>query len=77
MKKVTIYTTPSCHFCHMAKEYFTENKIAYQEYNVAENMEKRTEMVGLTGQLAVPVIKIDDYVLIGFDQPKVAEILAV
>jgi len=60
----------------MAKEYFKENNVAYDEYNVAEDMEKRKEMVELTGQLAVPVIQIDDYVFVGFDQPKIAEILA-
>lgn len=76
MKKVSIYTTPTCHFCHMAKDYFQANDISYEEYNVAENIEKRTEMMNLTGQMAVPVIKIDDYVLVGFDQPKVAELLA-
>jgi glutaredoxin 3 len=76
MKKVTIYTTPTCHFCHLAKDYFKENNVAYEEYNVAENMEKRTEMLNLTGQMAVPVIKIDDYVTIGFDQAKVEELLA-
>ena len=41
MKNVTIYTTPSCHFCHMAKEFFKENNVAYTEYDVAGNAEKR------------------------------------
>ncbi len=76
MKKVTIYTTPTCHFCHLAKDYFKEHNVAYEEYNVADDMEKRTEMLNLTGQMAVPVIKIDDYVTIGFDQAKVEELLA-
>ncbi len=76
MKKVAIYTTPTCHFCQLAKEYFKENSIAYEEYNVASDAEKRAEMLELTGQMAVPVITIDNYVFVGFDQPKVAEILA-
>jgi len=76
MKKVSIYTTPTCHFCHLAKDYFKENNVAYDEYDVSTNAEKRTEMLNLTGQMAVPVIKIDDYVTVGFDQAKVEEILA-
>lgn len=76
MKKVTIFTTPTCHFCHMAKDYFKENNIAYDEYDVSTNAEKRTEMLNLTGQMAVPVIKINDYVTVGFDQARVEELLA-
>ena len=75
MKKVTIYTTPSCHFCHMAKDYFTENSIAYEEVDVAADPAKRKEMVDLTKQLGVPVIRIDDSLIVGFNKPKVAELL--
>ena len=75
MKKVTIYTTPSCHFCHQAKEYFKENNIPYEEWDVAANMEKRAEMVAMTKQLGVPVIRIDNDVVIGFNKPKVAALL--
>jgi len=57
MKKVSIYTTPTCHFCHLAKDYFKENNVAYDEYDVSTNAEKRTEMLNLTGQMAVPVIR--------------------
>ena len=45
MKDVTIYSTQTCHFCHMAKEFFKEKNIAYTEYDVASDMEKRKEMV--------------------------------
>lgn len=75
MKEVKIYTTPSCHFCHMAKDYFKENNVAYSEYNVAEDMDKRAEMIDITGQLGVPVIVIGDDALIGFNKPKIIELL--
>ena len=76
MKTVTIYSTPTCHFCHMAKDYFTENNVEFTEHDVAADVEKREEMVQLTGQMGVPVIKIDNDVVIGFDEGKVAELLA-
>lgn len=76
MKTVTIYSTPVCHFCHAAKDYFNENKIEYTEYDVAADAEKRQEMVEMTGQMGVPVIKIDNEVVIGFDEAKIAELLA-
>ena len=75
-KAVTIYSTPVCHFCHMAKDYFTENNIAYTEYDVASDQAKRAEMIDLSGQMGVPVIVIGDDLIIGFDEAKVKEILA-
>ncbi|MEA4910767.1 hypothetical protein SDC9_07736 [bioreactor metagenome] len=75
-KKIEIYSTPTCHFCNLAKEWFKEKGLAYTEYDVAKDIQKRKEMVELTGQLGVPVIKIEDDVLIGFNPNKIAELLA-
>lgn len=75
-KQVTIYSTPSCHFCHDAKDYFNENNIAYTEHDVASNMDMRKEMMEMTGQMGVPVIRIDDDVIIGYDKAKIVELLA-
>ena len=72
---VIIYSTPSCHFCHMAKDYFNENNIKYTEYNVASDLDKRKEMVEKSGQMGVPVIIIGDQLTVGFNQPKIAQLL--
>ncbi len=74
-KTVTIYSTPVCHYCHMAKDFFAENGIAFTEHDVASDLEKRKEMVDMTGQMGVPVIRIDDDVVVGFDEGKVKELL--
>jgi glutaredoxin-like YruB-family protein len=74
---VEIYSTESCHFCHMAKEWLTSKNIPYTDYNVGVDQEKRKEMVEMTGQLGVPVIKIGNDVMIGFNQPKMAELLGI
>jgi glutaredoxin 3 len=74
-KTVTIYSTPVCHFCHMAKEFFKENNIAYTEHDVASDQAARAEMIDMSGQMGVPVIVIGDDLIIGFDEPKVKEIL--
>ena len=73
--KVTIYSTPTCHFCSMAKEYFKANSIPYEEFDVASNMEKRKEMMEKSGQLGVPVILVGDKVVVGFDRPKLSQLL--
>ena len=77
MHKVTIYTTPTCHFCHMAKDLFSANKIPFTEYNVAADMEKRREMMDKSGQLGVPVISIDNQIVIGFDKSKLSQLLGI
>ena len=75
MKNVTIYSTPTCHFCHMAKEYFKANNVAYTEYDVASNLEKRKEMMDKSGQMGVPVITIGDELIVGFDKGRIAKAL--
>lgn len=75
-KQVIIYSTPTCHFCHSAKDFFTANNVAFQDFNVATDLEKRKEMVDMTGQMGVPVIRIGDDVIVGFDEGKIKELLA-
>lgn len=77
MKNVTIYTTPTCHFCHAAKDFFRENNIPFTEHDVAADVEKRTEMIEMTGQMGVPVIKIGDDIVIGFAEDHIKELLGV
>jgi len=67
-KNVTIYSTPTCHFCQMTKEFLKEKGIAYTEHNVASDLEKRQEMIQKSGQMGVPVILVGDEMIIGFDQ---------
>lgn len=75
MKNVIIYSTPVCHFCAMAKDYFKANDIAYTNIDVAADAEKRKEMMDKSGQLGVPVIDIDGQIIIGFNKPKLAAAL--
>ncbi len=75
MKPVLIYSTPSCHFCHMAKEYFTEKNVPFTDINVAEDAAKRTEMIQLSGQMGVPVIRIENDVIVGFNKPVIDDLL--
>jgi glutaredoxin-like YruB-family protein len=76
-KHVTIYSTPTCHFCHMAKEFFTEKGVPFTDYNVAADAAKRTEMIQMTGQLGVPVIVIDGGITVGFDRARIAQKLGI
>ena len=52
-----------------------DNNVTYEDINVAENAEKRQEMIEMTGQMGVPVIRVGDDVVIGLDEAKVKELL--
>ncbi len=68
---VTIYTTPTCVYCRMAKEYFKEKSVAYNEVDVAVDQKAAEYMVEKSGQLGVPVIDIDGKFIVGFDKTKI------
>ena len=76
-KTITIYSTPTCHFCQAAKEFFTEKGLAFTNYDVASDAAKREEMIQLTGQLGVPVIKVGEDVMVGFDRNRLSEKLGI
>lgn len=77
-KKVEIYSTATCHFCQMAKEFFKEKGIEYTNYDVGIDPVKRNEMVEMTGQMGVPVIVVDGKdAVIGFDQKAVSQLLGI
>ncbi len=74
---VMIYSTPTCHFCKMAKDFFTEKNVPYTDYDVARDAAKRQEMIQLTGQLGVPVIVINNEIMVGFDRSRIAQKLGI
>ncbi len=70
MKNVTIYSTPTCHFCHMAKDFFKANNVAFTDKNAAADPVARKEAMDKSGQLGVPVIDIDGKIIVGFNEPE-------
>ncbi|MFZ2886720.1 MAG: glutaredoxin family protein [Minisyncoccia bacterium] len=72
---VTIYSTPTCHFCGMAKEFFKANNVAYTEKDVASDIAARKEMIEKSGQMGVPVIFVGDKLVVGFDESELRTLL--
>jgi glutaredoxin len=72
---IEIYSTPNCHFCILAKEFFTKEELAYTEYDVARDVSKRREMIDKTNQMGVPVIVIDGNTTVGFHEPTIRTML--
>jgi len=65
---ITIYTTPSCVYCKVAKEYFRKNNLEYKEINVVADEAAQQEMIKKSGQMGVPVIEVNGKIIIGFNQ---------
>lgn len=77
MPNVIIYSTPTCPFCKLAKAFFKRENVAYQEKDVSTDAAARDEMVAKSGQMGVPVIDINGQLVVGFDEPKLTELLGV
>lgn len=75
MSKVTIYSTPTCVYCRMAKDFFAKNGIAYEEHNVASDLARRQEMFAKSHQMGVPVIDVDGQIIVGFDKRTLEQLL--
>lgn len=77
MTTVKIYTTPTCVYCRMAKELFKKYNVNYEEFNVAEDAKAREEMMNKSHQLGVPVIDIDNQIIVGFDKAILMKLLGI
>ncbi len=75
MKSVKIYTTPTCVYCKMAKEFFTKNNVPYQELNVASDDQARQDMIKKSHQMGVPVIDVAGEIIVGFNRQELERAL--
>ncbi len=74
-KKVKIYSTPTCPYCDMAKQFLRDNNVKFEAVDVSKNREAAAEMIEETGQMGVPVIKIGEDYIIGFDREAIKKAL--
>ncbi len=77
MTTVKIYTTSLCTYCKMAKEFFKKNNVKYEEINVEKDPKAAEDMIEKSGQMGVPVIEIDDKIIVGFDRPAIEKALKI
>ena len=73
--EVVVYSTPTCGYCYQAKEFLSRQGVPFVEKNVAADRQAAMEMVRISGQQGVPVITVDGQVVVGFDQPRLRQLL--
>ena len=82
---VTIYSTPTCPYCKLAKEFFKEHKVEFEEVDVAADQDEARVMVEKSGQMGVPVVIVPadmssskkEELVVGFDREKIIELLKI
>jgi glutaredoxin 3 len=73
--KVIVFSTPTCSFCNAAKRYFRERNVRFTDVDVSRDQSAARDMMRRTGQKGVPVIMINNRPIVGFDKPKINQML--
>lgn len=73
---VNVYSTQSCPYCTMVKNYLREKRIAYNDWDVGRDRRKADEMVRKSGQMGVPVVEINGRIIVGFNKTEIDRALA-
>lgn len=75
MKKVKVYSTPTCPYCVRAKQFLTDNNVEFENIDVSADQQKSEEMVKISGQMGVPVIDIEGEIIVGFEKEEIKKAL--
>lgn len=73
--KVIVYSTPTCPYCHAAKEFLQENNIEFEDVDVSKNQDRAQEMIEKSGQMGVPVLDINGTIIVGYDREQIKKAL--
>lgn len=73
--RVIVFSTPTCGYCNMAKQYFRRNKIKFRDVDVSKDPVAARDMQRRSGQMGVPVIDIGGKIIVGFDKHKINDLL--
>jgi glutaredoxin 3 len=77
VKKVRIYSTPTCPYCTRAKQFLKESNIEFEDLDVSSNDALADEMIERSGQMGVPVLDIDGQIIVGFDRERIKRVLGI
>jgi len=75
MANIKVYSTPTCPYCKMAKEFLKEQNVEFENIDISTNEQASKEIVDKSGQMGVPVILIDDKVIVGFNKEEILSAL--
>lgn len=77
VKKVTVYSTPTCPHCTTLKNYLKDHKINFTDIDLSKNSKAAEDLVRRSGQQGVPQTDINGKIIVGFDKKKIDEMLEI
>jgi len=77
LKKVVVFSTPTCSWCHKVKSYLRDHQIRYTDIDVSRDQKAASDMIRKSGQQGVPQIWVDNYPIVGFDKNKIDKMLEI
>jgi glutaredoxin 3 len=72
---VVVYSTPSCPYCTMVKDFLKKQAVPYEDYDVSRDQRRADEMVRKSGQMGVPVVDVNGRIIVGFRQAEIENAL--
>lgn len=75
MSNVKVYSTSTCSYCAMVKEFLEKNNIQFENIDVGIDRQASKKMIDLSGQMGVPVLDIDGQIIVGFDKSAITKAL--
>ncbi|MFH2021001.1 MAG: glutaredoxin domain-containing protein [archaeon] len=75
MSKVRVFSTSSCPYCYMLKDFLRDNNVEFEDIMVDSDYNAAMEMIRISGQRGVPVADINGSVVVGFDQGRISKLL--
>lgn len=72
---ITLYSTPTCPYCKLVKEFLVEQKLAFTELDVSMDNDAIQRMVKLSGQMGVPVVDVNGQVIVGWNKNALEEVI--
>ena len=73
---VHVYSTPSCPYCTMVKNFLKKKQVPFDEYDVSRDPRRADEMIRKSGQMGVPVVEVNGRVLVGYRPAEIEAALA-
>lgn len=73
--RVIMFSTPTCTYCRQAKQYFRQNNVRFRDVDISKDPAAARDVVRRSGQMGVPVIDIGGKIIVGFDRPKINQLL--
>lgn len=73
--KIKVYSTPTCPYCKLVKDYLHDQSLAFEDIDVAANGDAAKEMVKISGQMGVPVIDVNGQIIVGWNKQALEDVI--